>query len=159
MLPPKLILFLELSVTYASLLKVVPFAWDSRKNCLRYVFPKWKIWLWALVSTSMFAHQAFLIWRVSDSFWANNERISTYAAYIMYSFAHLCPSILQAHLILKREELMEFTNQYLQYFQHVQGKKLEWSTYLFMGIFTSVNPVFWVGFCVNTKALTCHVRN
>jgi hypothetical protein len=115
------------SVNVAYFFKAIPFRWIRRGDGKGFMLEvpaesKAKLCAWDLDKYFFLVHQVYLTVRLLQSILADNAPLSSFAFQGIYYAQFLLASIFEASIIINGHDWTIFVNQYLQFFECLEGK-------------------------------------
>ena len=108
----KLLKLMEWLIKYGYFLKVHPYRWDHKSCNIYHSDSKFGVFSWHCVSVLFFAHQAFLVVRLSVSIHAQTRGYTHYILLCVYTVGLFIPTVLQLALITKCHQIAAFLQRY-----------------------------------------------
>ena len=124
LISPKILREFGFHINYAYFFRAVPFEWDDEagKLYLRDSEKTWTLRSWKVVSTLLFLHQAFIMFRFYQSVSGQLEVLAQYIFQIVFMMGFGLICAIQLTFVLARDAIVKFVNNYMHYFKSLQGK-------------------------------------
>lgn len=107
---------------YAHLLKIITFKWDWKLSRSKPIDKSKLTWFAKYLQLTLLClYEIFLIFRSIQWYFQHGFDAKIVIIQLFYVNFHLSSCIFQTVMVLRQQEIMSFTNQFIQYFVYFQG--------------------------------------